>query len=83
VADTVRERIFAAVCAVLYIDEADLIDGDATDLRDLGLDSVRFVLLLKELGVDRESELPLRLSESLSIEGWVRELEKSELEKSP
>ena len=42
--DTMRERIFAAVCDVLYIDEADLIDGDATDLRDLGLDSVRFVL---------------------------------------
>lgn len=64
-----------ALCAVLYIDEADLADGDVTDLRDLGLDSVRFVLLMKQLGVDRESEVPKRLSESLSVAGWVRELE--------
>ncbi|WP_122443297.1 acyl carrier protein [Mycobacterium attenuatum] len=70
-----RERVFDAVCEVLYIDEADLTDGDATDLRDLGLDSVRFVLLMKQLGVDRESELPSRLAENLSIAGWVRELE--------
>jgi acyl carrier protein len=72
-----RERVFAALCEVLYIDDADLIDGDATDLRDLGLDSVRFVLLMKQLGVDRQSELPARLAESLSITGWVDELEKS------
>ncbi|BAX93294.1 hypothetical protein MSG_03155 [Mycobacterium shigaense] len=81
--DTVRERVLAAVYSVLYIDDADLVNGDTTDLRDLGLDSVRFVLLMKELGVDRESELPLRLSESLSVDGWVRELEKFELERSP
>ncbi len=78
--DPVRERILLAVCDVLYIDETDLIDGDATDLRDLGLDSVRFVLLMKRLGVDRESELPSRLAENLSIEGWVSELSQSELE---
>ncbi|WP_096444582.1 acyl carrier protein [Mycobacterium shigaense] len=78
-----RERVLAAVYSVLYIDDADLVNGDTTDLRDLGLDSVRFVLLMKELGVDRESELPLRLSESLSVDGWVRELEKFELERSP
>ena len=71
-----RENILAAVCEVLYIDDADLVDGDETDLRDLGLDSVRFVLLMKQLGVDRESELPSRLAENLSIAGWVRELEK-------
>jgi len=70
----VRGKVFAAVCEVLYIDEADLADGDATDLRDLGLDSVRFVLLMKQLGVDRESELPSRLADDLSIAGWVREL---------
>ncbi len=64
-----------ALCAVLYIDESDLADGDATDLRDLGLDSVRFVMLMKQLGVDRESEVPKRLSENLSVAGWVRELE--------
>jgi aryl carrier-like protein len=75
VVDTLRERVFAAVCDVLYIEEADLIDGDATDLRDLGLDSVRFVLLMKQLGVDRESDVPSRLAENLSIEGWVKELE--------
>ncbi len=75
--EALREKILAAVCDVLYIDEAELIDGDATDLRDLGLDSVRFVLLMKQLGVDRESELPSRLAANLSIEGWVRELEKS------
>ncbi|MCV7199181.1 acyl carrier protein [Mycobacterium angelicum] len=69
-----RDKVFAAVCEVLYIDEADLVDGDATDLRDLGLDSVRFVLLMKQLGVDRESELPSRLAENLSIAGWAREL---------
>ncbi|WP_082929808.1 acyl carrier protein [Mycobacterium sp. 1164966.3] len=70
-----REKVFAAVCDVLYIEEADLTDGDATDLRDLGLDSVRFVLIMKQLGVDRESEVPSRLAENLSIEGWVKELE--------
>lgn len=74
-AEPMREKIFAAVCDVLYIDDADLVDGDATDLRDLGLDSVRFVLLMKQLGVDRESDLPSRLAENLSIAGWVRELE--------
>lgn len=66
----------SAICTVLYIAESDFIDDDATDLRDLGLDSVRFVLLMKQLGVDRESELPSRLAENLSVEGWVRELEK-------
>ena len=74
--ETMRERILAAVCDVLYIDEGDLMDGDATDLRDLGLDSVRFVLLMKQLGVNRESEMPSRLAESLSIAGWIQELEK-------
>ncbi len=73
--EPVRARVLAAVCDVLYIDEADLTDGDATDLRDLGLDSVRFVLVMKKLGVNRESELPSRLAENLSIAGWVRELE--------
>ena len=73
--ETMRESFLAAVCDVLYIDEADLMDGDATDLRDLGLDSVRFVLLMKQLGVNRESEVPSRLAENLSIAGWVQELE--------
>ncbi|MHA7665965.1 acyl carrier protein [Mycolicibacterium sp. HS_4_1] len=70
-----RARVLAAVCDVLYIDESDLFDGDATDLRELGLDSVRFVLLMKRLGVDRESDLPSRLAEDLSIAGWIRVLE--------
>lgn len=74
-AESIRERIVAALCAVLYIEEADLPDGDITDLRDLGLDSVRFVLLMKRLGVDRESDLPQRLAENLSVAAWVRELE--------
>lgn len=72
--EAIREQIFTAICDVLYIDETDLIDGDATDLRDLGLDSVRFVLLMKQLGVNRESAVPARLAEDLSISGWVREL---------
>ena len=72
--ETIRQRILTAVCDVLYIDEADLFDGDGTDLRDLGLDSVRFVLLMKRLGVDRESELPARLARDLSIAGWAAEL---------
>lgn len=74
-ADGLRERVLATVADVLYIDESDLFDGDATDLRELGLDSVRFVLLMKRLGVDRESELLKRLAQELTIAGWVRELE--------
>ncbi len=74
-ADAVRERVLAAVSDVLYIDQSDLFDGDATDLRELGLDSVRFVLLMKRLGVDRESDLLKRLAQDLTIEGWARELE--------
>lgn len=74
--ESLRSRILAALAEVLYIDESDLSDGDATDLRDLGLDSVRFVLLMKQLGVDRESDVPRRLADNLSITGWVRELEK-------
>ena len=74
-ADGIRERLLATVADVLYIDESDLFDGDATDLRELGLDSVRFVLLMKRLGVERESELLKRLAQELTIAGWVRELE--------
>lgn len=73
-ADNIREVILAAVCDVLYIDQSDLVDGDATDLRDLGLDSVRFVLLMKRLGVDRDSEQPSRLAKDLTIAAWVAEL---------
>ncbi|MDR3659221.1 MAG: acyl carrier protein [Mycobacterium sp.] len=75
-ADGLRHRVLAAVSEVLYVDESDLFDGDATDLRELGLDSVRFVLLMKRLGVDRESDLPSRLAEELTIAGWVTELER-------
>ncbi|MCV7362190.1 acyl carrier protein [Mycolicibacterium neworleansense] len=71
-----RGRILAALSEVLYVDESDLVDGDATDLRDLGLDSVRFVLLMKQLGIDRNSDIPRRLADNLSIAGWVEELEK-------
>ncbi|EFV14579.1 acyl carrier protein [Segniliparus rugosus] len=66
-----REKVLAALCEVLYIAEDDLVDGDATDLRDLGLDSVRFVLLMQRLGVDRGSDLWSRLGESLSVAGWA------------
>ncbi len=75
-ADGLRERVLTAVADVLYIDESDLFDGDATDLRELGLDSVRFVLLMKRLGVDRASDLPKRFANDLTVEGWVRELER-------
>lgn len=74
-AETVRGRVLAAVSDVLYIDESDLFDGDDTDLRELGLDSVRFVLLMKQLGVDRDSAVPARLADDLTLAGWVRELE--------
>lgn len=74
-ADQVRGAVLAALAEVLYVDESDLVDGDDTDLRDLGLDSVRFVLLMKHLGVDRESDLPSRLADDLSVAGWVRHLE--------
>lgn len=70
-----RDEIFAALCDVLYIDESDLFDGDDTDLRDLGLDSVRFVLLMKKLGVNRDSEQPHRFARNLTITCWARELE--------
>lgn len=76
VVDTTRSRILAALAEVLYVDESDLVDGDATDLRDLGLDSVRFVLLMKQLGIDRESDTPRRLAGNLSLACWVEELEK-------
>lgn len=78
VSDPVRQKIFATICEVLYLDEDDFTEGDATDLRDLGLDSVRFVLLMKRLGVDRESELPARLAGDLSIAGWVAQLRNSD-----
>ncbi|MBP2451172.1 aryl carrier-like protein [Mycolicibacterium lutetiense] len=74
--ERLRGRVLAALSEVLYVDESDLVDGDATDLRDLGLDSVRFVLLMKQLGIDRESDVPRRLADNLSIAGWVQELEK-------
>lgn len=69
-----RAKVLAAICDVLYVDESDFLEGDDTDLRDLGLDSVRFVLLMKRLGVERESELPSRMAENLSVAGWVRVL---------
>ncbi|NKZ13735.1 acyl carrier protein [Mycolicibacterium septicum DSM 44393] len=75
-AECLRSRVLAALSEVLYVDESDFLYGDATDLRDLGLDSVRFVLLMKQLGIDRESDVPRRLADNLSIAGWVRELEK-------
>ncbi|OMC29617.1 hypothetical protein A5740_17625 [Mycobacterium sp. GA-1841] len=72
-----RGRILAALAEVLYVDETDFTDGDDTDLRDLGLDSVRFVLLMKHLDIDRESDLPRRLAAHLSVAGWVRELQQN------
>lgn len=77
-AETLRGAILVALENVLYIDESDLVDGDATDLTELGLDSVRFVLVMKRLGIDRDSDLPRRLAANVSIEGWMRELEKHE-----
>lgn len=74
-ADELRDRILTALADVLYVDDTDFADGDDTDLRDLGLDSIRFVLVMKRLGIDRESELPQRLADRLSVAGWVRELE--------
>ncbi len=78
--DNVRNRIVAAVCDVLYISESELFDGDATDLRELGLDSVRFVLLMKQLGVARGSDLQKRLVSDLSVAGWVQVLEQAQPE---
>lgn len=74
-AECARGRLLDALSEVLYVDESDFVDGDATDLRDLGLDSVRFVLLMKRLGIDRESDVPRRLAENLSVAGWLQELE--------
>lgn len=78
--ETTRDRILAAVCEVLYISESELFDGDSTDLRELGLDSVRFVLLMKQLGVTRGSELQKRLVSDLSIAGWAEILEHAQSE---
>lgn len=77
--EVMRERVLAALCEVLYVSESELFDGDETDLRDLGLDSVRFVLLMKQLGVSRGSELQKSLAGNLSIAGWVRVLGQAEL----
>lgn len=71
-----RDEIFAALSDVLYIDATDLTDGDMTDLRDLGLDSVRFVLLMKKLGVNRESEQPRLFTREFTIKAWSDELER-------
>ncbi|AWG57435.1 acyl carrier protein [Mycobacteroides abscessus] len=70
----------AAVCEVLYISETELFDGDSTDLRELGLDSVRFVLLMKQLGVTRGSELQKRLVSDLSVASWAQILEQGQPE---
>ncbi|ORA59503.1 acyl carrier protein [Mycobacteroides franklinii] len=78
--ETTRDLILAAVCEVLYISESELFDGDLTDLRELGLDSVRFVLLMKQLGVTRGSELQKRLVSDLSIAGWAEVLEHAQPE---
>lgn len=78
--ETTRDRILAAVCDVLYISESELFEGDSTDLRELGLDSVRFVLLMKQLGVTRGSELQKRLVSDLSIAGWAEVLERAQPE---
>ncbi len=80
VSETTRDRILAAVCEVLYISEAALFEGDSTDLRELGLDSVRFVLLMKQLGVTRGSELQKRLVSDLSVAGWAQILEQGQPE---
>ncbi len=78
--EVARERVLTALCEVLYVAESELFDGDETDLRDLGLDSVRFVLLMKQLGVSRGSELQKSLAGNLSIAGWVRVLGQAELD---
>ncbi|KJX74826.1 acyl carrier protein [Mycobacterium lepromatosis] len=75
--ETVRERVLTAVCEVLYVAESDLVEGDETDLRDLGLDSVRFTLLIKQLGLSQEAEIQSKLMDNLSIASWVRQLESS------
>lgn len=75
--ETVRERVLTAVCEVLYVAESDLVEGDETDLRDLGLDSVRFTLLMKQLGLSQEAEIQSKLMDNLSIASWVRQLESS------
>ncbi|WP_297006436.1 acyl carrier protein [uncultured Corynebacterium sp.] len=46
-----RDRVIRLVSEVLYIDEEDLVDGDDTDLRELGLDSVRSAMLSDALGL--------------------------------
>lgn len=46
-----RDRVVHLVFEVLYIDEEDLVDGDDTDLRELGLDSVRTAMLTDALGL--------------------------------
>lgn len=81
-ADPVREKVLTALREVLYVAESDFVDGDATDLRDLGLDSVRFVLVLKHLGVDRGTAAQARFADDLSVTGWVAALRELEQERS-
>lgn len=50
------------VCSVLYLEQDDLVQGVDTDLRELGLDSLRLVLLLKRLDIEQTPNVLARIS---------------------
>ncbi|MGP5659131.1 acyl carrier protein [Corynebacterium falsenii] len=61
------DEVAKIVCDVLFIGEEDLFDGQATDLRDVGLDSVRAVLILDRLKVrDRRGAME-KITESPTL----------------
>ncbi|RAV32970.1 acyl carrier protein [Corynebacterium heidelbergense] len=60
---TARDVVFQA----LYIDEEDLANGDHTDLRELGLDSVRLVLILQQLGLAERTGVVERMTAAPTI----------------
>ncbi|MDN5721497.1 phosphopantetheine-binding protein [Corynebacterium sp.] len=68
-----RDRVAEFVCEILYIDDEDLIDGDDTDLREFGLDSVRFMMLLDALELTGEEGVVQRIFAVPTIRTLVEE----------
>lgn len=66
--NTVTQKIFDS----LYIDEDDLFDGDTTDLRELGLDSIRLTRLLRDFGITPESKMLESIALNPSIDTITR-----------
>lgn len=67
------DQVFQAVADVLYITPEDLTEGEATDLTELGLDSLRLVLILERLAVSNRPEASARIAAAPTL-ATLREL---------